>query len=294
VIEGIQEAINRDTALASYVKCITLEQSRRQRPVPSNVLNAPLWTLTSQLPSLHIFICPGRYACGMAKSSLDIVVWKLHTHPEIYRKILEQTTYLQNTRLLSISFGTGNPIQFDWNPVLFPRLESLYLPVYTLQTIDQLTRSWEIPNLHILSIKSICAIYWLDFIEKWGTKIDILELSNELFEWPRTIQLPNLKELRVNERLWTSYRMAAPKLDRFSLISSDAFSAPVREDALRAVNHARASFPGLRRLRFRGMEGDSYRGETFIPLTEPSDYDLTSQDIRSWAEAGLEVDVLSS
>jgi hypothetical protein len=284
-IEGIQGAINRDISIASYVIRITLEESRRKTAVTSGVLDGLLQRLTSQLPSLQIFVCPGIYACGMAKSSIDIVVWTRPTYPDVFHRVLKQTTYIQNARVLSISLRANNLVQFNWEPVLFPRLESLYLQVHSLQIINKLTRDWEIPNLRILSINSISATYWLDFIEKWGTNMDILELSNTNSEWPRSIQLPNLKELRVDEVLWRSYRLAAPKLERLCLLSFHGY-AHVRYNVIKAVDHARASFPALRRVQLCGKRRDSSLAGLF-------DFSLINLDIRSWTEAGLEVDVLS-
>ena len=119
--------------------------------------------------------------------------------------------------------------------------------------------------------------------------MSILELSG-LFhgrsEWPRSIHLPNLKELRVNVGLWMSYKIAAPKLERFGVLLFHALDPPPRENIIRAVDYARTSFPALLRLQFHGI-GDSYE-------EEPFDYDLRRLDIRSWKEAGLEVDLLLS
>jgi hypothetical protein len=286
VIEGIQEAISHDTTLTSSVIRLTLEESK-MRPVVPGDLDEPLQRLTSQLTSLKIFVCPSKYACGMAKASLDVVVWNRYIHPKVFRQVLEQTTYIQNTRVLDISFRTDHQAHFGWNPILFPRLESLYIQIYSEQTIEHLTRSWEIPNLRILSIKGVSATYWLNFIEKWSTNIDILELSNSKTEWPRPIQLPNMKELRIEESLWMSYRISAPKLVRFCLLSFDTLNRPTRDNIIRAVNHARASFPALCRLQFRGPEGDEYD-------KVPFDYSLTSPEIRSWRKAGLKVDVFLS
>ena len=113
-------------------------------------------------------------------------------------------------------------------------------------------------------------------------------------EYSKQLCLPALKELHIAGRYWMPYRIVAPNVERFCLFWLDASDPTVREDALRAVDHARASFPGLRKLRFRGLEGHPHKGEPFIAQTEPSDYSLTSQDIRSWTEAGLDVDVLLS
>jgi hypothetical protein len=281
-IERIQEAINRDATIASYVIRITLEESRSKR-APAGVLDGPLQRLTSQLPSLQIVVCPGIYACGMEKSSIDIVVWKQIIYPPVFRRILEQTTYMQNTRVLSIVLVIDNQLYLTRNTVLFPRLESLSLSVYHDHTIAGLTRSWEIPNLKILSVQGLPAIDWLDLIEKWSANIDVLELPSHNSEWPRSIQLPKLKELHIREGPSMPYRIAAPKIERLCL-NFDGNYPPKRDDIIKAVDRARTSFPTLLRLRFRGQG----TGSVII------DYSLTSRDIRSWKEEGLGVDVLLS
>jgi hypothetical protein len=279
-INGIQSAINRDKTLASYVIRLTLERTRR--PAKGSFFIRALRTLTPRLPSLQIFICPGIYASGMAKLSLDIVV---HTYPtplKVYGEAL-RTPYIQNTRVLFISFQFENKAQSYRTPVLFPRLESLHLQTSCQRTINYFIRNWEIPNLRILSIESTSAIHWLKFIEKWSA-IDILELSSKKSEWPRAIQLPNLKELRVSESLWTSYRIAAPRLEQICLLSFEVRFLPDRDSVIEAIDHARASFPALRRLQFRGLERLTSAVHAF-------DYSLTSSDISTWKEAGFEVDV---
>jgi hypothetical protein len=79
----------------------------------------------------------------------------------------------------------------------------------------------------------------------------------------------------------------APQLELFCLLSFDRRMRPVREKVIGIVDHARASFPALRRLRFH-MKG----GSAVTPPAVPFDFSLTSPDIRTWIEAGLEVDVL--
>jgi hypothetical protein len=123
--------------------------SGMKRPVALSGLDGSLRKLTSQLPSLQIFVCSSRYACGMAKSSLDVVVWTHHRYPNICYQALKQTAYIQNTRVLSLDIQTHNRAIFAWSPMFFPRLESLYLQVYSLQAFDQITRNWELPNLQI-------------------------------------------------------------------------------------------------------------------------------------------------
>jgi hypothetical protein len=290
-IKGIQEAISCNATIASYVIRMTLEESRTKPPVASEVLDRPLQMLTSQLPSLQIFVCPCKYARGMAKSSVDIVVLKRDMHPKTFRNVLEQTSYIPNTRMLSIQFQRHNTEILYWNRMLLSRLESLHLQIYSRQMINNLTRAWEIPNIRILSIKSDSVIDILDFIEKWGINIEILELSIDRFEWPRPIQLPKLKELRVSEGIWTSYHITAPKLERFCLLSFSLGGPPTRNHIFKAVDRAKESFLALRRFQFRGLSEDSYPMETAISF---SFYDYpNSLDTHSWAEAGLEAHIRS-
>jgi hypothetical protein len=291
VIEGIQESINRNTEIASYVTRLTLVEDKQIR-AERRTLERSLWRLTSQLPSLRIFIGPGIYACGMAKPSLDIVVWTQHISPNVFHRALEQTTYIQNTQVLSISLRAdiGPPLWLNWNPVLFSRLESLYLQIYSSEIIKNITRSWEIPNLHLLSLKSSSITDLLEFIEKWSTNIEILELTIDQPEWPRPIQLPNLKELRVGGHLSRYYRITVPKLERFCLLSFQDFYPPQQNDVVIAIKHAISSFPALRRLKFRGLTKDSFLDSTAVPF----DYGLTSPDIHEWTKAGPDVDVLLS
>jgi hypothetical protein len=281
-IEGIQEAINRDTAIASYVIRITLEESRRKPPIKPAVIDGLLQSLTSQLPSLQIFVCPGIYGCGMAKSSLDIVVWKHHIYSMVLRQILQQTTNMKDTRVLSIVILTDGEHYFTGNAVLFPRLESLSLKVLSRYTVDDLTQSWKIPNLKILSVKGLYPINWLDLIEKWGANIDVLEFQNHSSEWPRSIQLPKLKELHIYEGISMPYRIAAPKIERICLNFVVSLS-PRQDKIVKAVDRARTSFPTLRRLQFR----DPGMGSVII------DYSLTGPDIHSWNDV-FSVDVLLS
>jgi hypothetical protein len=76
-IKGIQEAIRRDRVLASYIIRITLwESGIGIWEAAADVVEGPLWRLTSRLPSPKIFVFPRRYVRGMANSSLDVAVWR--------------------------------------------------------------------------------------------------------------------------------------------------------------------------------------------------------------------------
>jgi hypothetical protein len=292
---GIQSAINNDPTLASFVLRLTIAipQSSTILADPGQ-FNTLLRELTDRLPSLHTYICPSEYALGMAKPSLDIVVWGKTIHPEVYNKYFEQISYIQNTRALSIAFVYTNDILPDWNSLHFPRLESLRLRVHAISLIDSLTRNWYIPNIQILSIKSSRTTPWLDFIEKWGKTLRTLELLIRVSDWSRIIQLPALTELLVDGRFCVLYKIVAPKLGRFCIVWIDGSKRTVREDVITIVNHARRSFPTLNRLRLRGLEGYPYEDEPFIAPVEPPRYGLTGHDLDEWREAGIQVDVRSS
>jgi hypothetical protein len=60
------------------------------------------------------------------------------------------------------------------------------------------------------------------------------------------------------------------------------------------VDHARRSFPTLKRLRLRGSEGLPYGEIPFITPTEILYYGLSDHDLDGWRKAGIEVDVRSS
>jgi hypothetical protein len=192
---------------------------------------------------------------------------------------------MQNTRVLSIGFSN---LQFlpDWNTLHFPRLESLRLRVFTPKLADSLIRSWHIPNIQILSIESDWPNLWLEFIEKWGAKIQMLELILQVPEWSHVIQLPVLKELLVYGRSCIPYKIVAPKLERFCIFWIDGHNRTVREDVITSVDHARRSFPTLKRLRLRGFEGESY-----VDQFTPQRYGLTGHDLDEWREAGIWVDI---
>jgi hypothetical protein len=113
---------------------------------------------------------------GMAKPVIDIVVWQRLFRQELYNNKFESLAYMQNTRVLSLAFNYSDQIFQDWNSLYFPRLESLHLRAHTSRLVDNLTRSWHIPNIQILSIDSDRTTPWLKFIEKWGKQIRILEL----------------------------------------------------------------------------------------------------------------------
>jgi hypothetical protein len=291
---GIQCAIDRDPILASFVLRLTIVRSSISKiPTDPSLFNRLLRELTGRLPSLQTYICPSEYALCMAKPSLDVVVWEQIIRPVVYYKHFE-IPYIQNTRVLSINFQSVREILAHPNPFHFPRLESLRLQVYKPSMVDSLTRSWHIPNIQILSIRSSRATPWLEFIEKWGTKIRTLELILRMSDWSRVVQLPALKELLVDGRFCVLYKIVAPKLERFFIFWIDASERTVREDVIEIVDHARKSFPTLKRLRLRGLEGDPFEDDPFIAPVEPPSYGLTIHDLDGWREAGLEVDVRSS
>jgi hypothetical protein len=282
-IEGIQGAISRDVTIASYVIRITLRDSGKKPPVESGVLEGPLRRLTSQLPSLQIFICPGIYGSGMVKPSLDIVVWKTCCWCETFRHVLERASYIENARVFSICVDRYFLPTFDFLPMLFYRLESLRVKIYSLKTIDNLTRSWEFPNLRTLSIQTTYITRLLNFIEKWSANLEILEISLAKSEWLRSINLPNVKELRIYGDIWMSYQITGPKVEQFCLLSFRNTNRYNRDDIIRAVDYTRSSFPALRMLKLH-----TYWAESYDPAF---DYRLTGPDIRDWVDAGLEIDI---
>jgi hypothetical protein len=294
---GIRSAIDHDPTLASFVLRLTIVRPRTSMILADpGVFNRHLNELTGRLPSLHTYICPWEYALGMAKPLLDIVVWEQAMHPEVYNKYSEQLAYIQNMRVLSISFQHSDQVVQDWNSLHFPRLESLRLRTDTISVTDVLTRSWNIPNLQILSIRSSRPAPWLEFIEKWGGILRTLELSfrTRTINWSRIIQLPALRELLVDGRLCRLYKIVAPKLERFCIFRINSSGRTVRVDVIAIVDHARKSFPTLKRLRLRGLEGQPYEGDPFIVPVDGPIHNLTSHHLDGWREARLEMDVRSS
>jgi hypothetical protein len=194
------------------------------------------------------------------------------------------------------SIGLCHPGQVlsGWNTLHFPRLESLRLQIYTPGFFDGLVRNWHVPNIQILSIESDRTTPWVEFIEKWGKELQTLELILRFSSWSRVIQLPALKELLVAGRSCAPYKIIAPKLELFGVFLIHASARTVREDVITIVDHARRSFPTLKRLRLRGFEGDPYHHVPFIAPIEPPCHGLTADDLDEWKQAGIEVDVRSS
>jgi hypothetical protein len=220
---------------------------------------------------------------GIETLSLDVVIcnnkkaWWFH-------QVLEYAAYFKNVRVLSIPFAMVFSPECEWktNDLVFPRLESLHLPIFSEEVMQHICEYWKAPHLRILSTNGLATPIWFNFMEKWSSTLQILHLENSETPWSKRLQLPALKELHIN-RLWDHlWNIDAPNLEKLCIFWIQHHEA--MKNLYQYINRCRTFFPKLRRLRLRGYPCDFVTIELFK---------ITKGNLDTWSKAGLEVDMLS-
>lgn len=282
-VSGIKSAIKRDKPLANLVIRFTVQATGRK--ILDQLLVSDILTLIRDFSSLKILICPRECTLGSIKNSLDIAVLYISASLDMSAVLASRPTLLRNIRVLSIDFDGRLTSPALWEPILFPHLECMRLQVNNIITSRLIARYWETPQIQILSISSCVTPPWLDFLNRWSSKLRILELILQDTTWPREVTLPVLKEILFSAKYDTAWIINAPMLERYGLFDIDANRhSSVRDALLHTVDQVQSRLPSFRRLRLIGLPG--------VPFVSPDEpMGLTSEDIESWKGCGVEVEM---
>jgi hypothetical protein len=100
----------------------------------------------------------------------DVIVWNTRIQPEMYHQVFEHANYVKNARVLSIRFRMDVDMRPEWgkHDLVFPRLESQCLRIYSIDMLHNLSKRWKISRLRILSINSLETPILFEFIDKWS------------------------------------------------------------------------------------------------------------------------------
>jgi hypothetical protein len=285
-VSGIKSAIKRNKPLANFVIRLAIQAPGRE--ILNQLLVSDIRTLIRDFSSLKILICPRECALGSVKDSLDIALLHISRSLDTSQVLAIRAALLRNIRVLSIDLSGRLTSDAEWKPVLFPHLECMHIQVDNCVTSNVIAQYWETPQIQILSISSNVTPPWLDFLNRWSSKLRILELILQDTTWPRGVTLPVLKEILFSAKYNTAWIINAPILERYGLfdINADRHSS-VRDSLLYTVDHVQARLPSFRRLRLIGLPG--------VPFVFPDEpMGLTSEDIESWKGRGVEVEMQSS
>jgi hypothetical protein len=283
ILSGIRHAIERRPALAASVIQVSLQNEhltlRNQKFISSH-----LEKIIPQLNSLKIIICPQVYGRYMARPSLDVVVLHQDFVTDNKLAMTDIRNYFTTVRVLDVDLSMRCPARADSSgDVLFPRLERLAISSSIQNTIKCISSQWQIPRLQKLSICSHLSLEWINFIERCGSTLQVLRFAGKYHIL--NVRIPALKELHVSDCNFNSWRITAPRLERFDMFDIDVHHPILRQHLRQVVKHAQNSFPNLRTVHLR-----SFQRKQIVTKNAG----LIDLDITSWKEAGLDVNIHSS
>jgi hypothetical protein len=281
ILDGVRDTIERRPALAASVIQVSLQNESlitlgKRGPISSHLEN-----IIPRLISLKIIICPPVYGCCIARPSLDVAVLHQDFVTDNDPAMIDICNYFKAVRVLDVdmSMSMRDPARaVPDGDILFPRLEGLAISTPNHRTIKCITSQWQIPRLQRLSICSPLPSQWKAFIEKCGSTLQVLELRfvGKSIINGLDIHMPVLKELHISDCRSIFLQITAPRLERFYMFNVGAlWNTILQEHLSQVVMDAQISFPSLRSIHLR-----SYRKQA-----------VTDQDITSWREAGINVNI---